>query len=114
MYKLTQLGNEPMQEIEFLLEDNSSIMFHFEYKANQAGWFFSYKYGDIENKNIRITRNYNMLRSYRNYLPFGARCDTKDGYEPIDIDDFASGYAEFYVLTPEDVEATEGNYFAKV
>lgn len=55
-----------------------------------------------------------MLRSYRNYLPFGLRCDTLDGLEPTDIDDFSTGYAEVYILTSEDVEAIEANYYGKI
>lgn len=114
MYQLTQLGNEPKQEIEMLLDDGSRVRFYFEYKANQLGWFFGFTYNDINYQNIRLTTSYNILRAYRSYLPFGLRCDTVDMNEPTDIEDFERGYATVYLLTKQDINAIEGNYYAKV
>lgn len=114
MLQLTSLGNEAKQKITMLLDDNSRVVFTFEYKPNQLGWFFGFQYGDINYQNIRLTTSYNILRAYRNYLPFGLRCDTPDMEEPLDIDDFVNGYASVYLLTKADVEAIEGNYYVKV
>ena len=110
MYQLTQLGNDPKQEIEMLLDDGSRVRFYFEYKANQLGWFFGFQYQDINYQNIRLTTSYNILRAYRNYLPFGLRCDTPDMEEPIDLDDFISGYATVYLLTKQDVQTITVEY----
>lgn len=114
MLQLTSLGNEAKQKITMLLEDNSRVIFTFEYKPNLLGWFFGFEYNDINYQNIRLTTSYNILRAYRNYLPFGLRCDTLDLEEPLDLDDFVTGYATVYLLTKADVEAIEGNYYAKV
>lgn len=114
MYQLTQLSNEPKQELEMLLENGTRVKFHFEYKANQLGWFFGFQYDDASYQNIRLTTSYNVLRAYRNWLPFGLRCDTPDMEEPMDLDDFVTGYATVYLLTREDVQAIEGNYYGKV
>lgn len=114
MYKFTNLGNEPRQRMTIMLDNQSNIKFTFEYKANQLGWFFGFQYGNVNYQNIRLTTSYNILRAYRNWLPFGLRCDTADDEEPMDIDDFASGYAKVYLLTKADVQAIEGNYYQKV
>lgn len=114
MYKITSLDNEPKQEIIMIVDDNIRVPFTFEYKPNQLGWFFGFQYGDINYQNIRLTTSYNILRAYRNWLPFGLSCDTADDEEPMDIDDFRTGYANVYLLTKEDVEAIEGNYYSKV
>lgn len=114
MYRFTTLGNEPRQQVTMILDDNSRVVFEFEYRANQLGWYFSYTYNDQTVENIRLVTSYNMLRAYKNRLPFGLRCDTADGEEPMEIEDFASGYADLYLLTADDVETTEGTYYAKV
>lgn len=114
MYKFTNLGNEPRQQMTMILDNQSNIKFTFEYKANQLGWFFGFEYGDVNYQNIRLTTSYNILRAYRNWLPFGLRCDTADDEEPMDINDFVNGYAKVYILTKADVEAIEGNYYKKV
>lgn len=113
MYLLNNLGNEPKQVLTFILEDNTRLTLRFEYKENQMGWFFGFTYGDTDYNNIRLTTSYNVLRAYRNWLPFGLRCDTVDTGEPIGLDDFVTGYANIYLLTREDVQAIEGNYYAK-
>lgn len=114
MYKFTNLGNEPRQQMTMILDNQSNIKFTFEYKANQLGWFFGFEYGDVNYQNIRLTTSYNILRAYRNWLPFGLRCDTADDEEPMDINDFVNGYANVYLLTKADVQAIEGNYYKKV
>lgn len=113
MYLLTNLGSEPKQKLTMMLDDNTRLVLKFEYRANQKGWFFGFNYGDEEYSNIRLTTSYNILRAYRNWLPFGIRCETVDTGEPIGIDDFITGYAQVYLLTRDDVKAIEGNYYAK-
>lgn len=114
MYQFTSLSESPKQEITMILDDGSRVVFNFEYKSNQMGWFFGFQYENINYQNIRLTTSYNILRAYRNYLPFGLRCDTVDMEEPTDITDFITNYAKVYLLTKEDVQAIEGNYYAKV
>ncbi len=113
MYQLTQLGSEAKQEITMLLSDTTRIVFTFEYKSNQMGWFFGFTYNDENYTNIRLTTCYNILRAYRNWLPFGLRCDTQDGGEPMSINDFSNNYATVYLLEKEDIEAIESNYYKK-
>lgn len=113
MYKFINLTNEPRQQVTKLLDDGTRIVFNFEHKANQLGWFFGFQYGDVNYQNIRLTTSYNILRAYRNWLPFGLRCDTPDFEEPMDIEDFVTGYATVYLLDKQDIEAIEGNYYKR-
>lgn len=113
MYQLTSLGAEPRQQIIMMLDDSSRITFTFEYKANQLGWFFGFEYNDTKYQNIRLTTSYNILRAYKSWLPFGLRCDTVDMEEPMDLEDFATGYATVYLLTQQDCNAIESTYYQK-
>lgn len=114
MYQITQLDNNPKQEITMILEDNSRVTFNFEYKSNQMGWFFGVKYQDYNYQNIRLVTAYNLLRAYRNYLPFGLRVDTQGAEEPTDLNDFINGFSVVFLLTKEDIETVEKNYYAKI
>lgn len=114
MYKINSLGSEPKQQVTVILADGSRLPLYFEYRANQLGWFFGFEYNGIQYQNIRLTTSYNILRGYKNWMPFGIRCDTLDGLEPMDINDFSSGYASLYILTKEDVNTTESTYYVKV
>ena len=114
MLRINALGSEPKQEFAMDLEDGTRVNFYFEFKANQLGWFFGFDYNDNSYRNIRLTTALNILRAYRSWLPFGLRCDTLDGLEPMDLTDFASGYATVYLLQSEDITIIESNYYAKV
>lgn len=114
MYKLTNLGKEPKQILTLALDDNTKIPMTFEYRANQTGWFIGFEYNGQTYQNIRLTTSYNLLRGYRSWLPFGLRCDTLDKLEPMDIDDFITGYASVYILNQSDIDTTESNYYVKV
>lgn len=114
MYKINSLGNEPKQQISLLTEENTRVVLNFEYKANQLGWFFSFEYEGIQYNNIRLTTSYNILRAYRNWLPFGIMCATNDDFEPMDLNDFSTGYANVFILTKEDITGIESNFYTKV
>lgn len=114
MYKINAIGNEPKQQITIMIDDNTRVVLNFEFKANQLGWFFGFEYGDNQYSNIRLTTSYNILRAYKSWLPFGIRCNTVDGLEPMGIDDFVTNYASLYILTKEDVNTIESNYYQKV
>lgn len=114
MHKLNSISNEPRQKVVIPLDDNSRVTLKLEYRANQIGWFFDFTYEDKTYTNLRLTTSYNVLRNFRNWLPFGLRVDTLDKQEPTDLDDFASGYATLYVLNKNDITITESNYYAKI
>lgn len=113
MYNLN-LSNKARQKLTVALENNMFLDLYFEYKPNQLGWFFNFTYNDITYSNIRLTTSFNILRAYRNWLPFGLRCDTADSFEPMGIDDFVENYAKVYILTKSELEAIESLYYAKV
>lgn len=113
MYQLTQIDNNPKQKIRMLLDNGQSVVLYFEYRPNQQAWFWGFEYGDVKVLNMRLVTAYNLLRSYRSWLPFGFRCDTIDGFEPMDLNDFVNGYAILYLLEERDIETIEQLYYAK-
>lgn len=113
MLEITSLDDSAAQQTKILLENGEYVTLTFRYSPQQLGWFFGVQYGDYNYQNIRLATRYNILRAYRNYLPFGLRCDTEDGLEPIEQDDFINGYATLYILNKDEVIATEGKYYAK-
>lgn len=113
MKRLTQFTTAPRQSMTVRLDNGQNVMFYFEYKSNQLGWFFDFTYNDEKYSNIRLTTSYNILRGYRKWLPFGIRCETLDGFEPMGKLDLYTGYAKIYVLPIDDVNATESSYYVK-
>lgn len=98
---------DPNQSMILNLPDGSSASFYMGYFDGQKGWFYSLTYGTFALYNRRVVTGVNMLRGFRNLLPFGLSCTTKDGYEPIYQNDFSSGRASMYLLNTVDVELVE-------
>lgn len=115
MYKLDTLTSDAKQYTTWTFGNNDEVQLYFEYKENQMGWFLGIKYGnDINYRNIRLTTHPNLLRAYVSMIPFGMMIKTLDGLEPMSIDDFENGYCSVYMLTKNECELLEGNYYVKV
>ena len=113
MQQITTLSDEYKQQFKIELESGETLTFDFEYRPNQLGWFFGFEYKDVKMSNIRLCTADNLLRAYRNRLPFGLAVITTDDGEPYGVGDFLSGYCTLYLLDESDVVAVEGNIYVK-
>lgn len=109
MKTINELTVEPKQNHVFSLEDGSVINVTFEYRANQIGWFISFTYEGQSFNNRRIVTSPNMMRQFKDLIPFGFACSTTDGGEPTFQTDFENKRAVFYLLNEDDVVAVESD-----
>lgn len=109
MKLINELTNEAKQTLQFILDDGSVINFSMQYIDNQQGWFYSFSHSTsgFSVNNRRMVTSPNMIRAFREILPFGFMCFTTDGQEPIFQSDFSSGRAKFYLLNAADVILAE-------
>lgn len=104
MYTIQQITTDPLQTQSLVLPDGTSIQFTIVYKPLQYSWFIQdLVYGDFEIQGARICVSPNMLYQYKNQIPFGLACFSANNREPTLQDDFSSGNAQLYILTPEEV-----------
>lgn len=104
---INTITNSPNQQMSLNLDIGDTVTLSLSYFESQKGWFYSITYGTFSLFNRRIVTGVNMLRSFRNLLPFGFACTTKDGYEPVFIDDFSNGRASFFLLDETDIASVE-------
>lgn len=102
MIPITTLTEDPNQLQKIILSDGSVITFTFNYSANQKGWFYSLSYLNKVVLNRRLVVGPNLLRAFRNILPFGLACTSTDGYEPVLLNDFISERVKLTVTTIEE------------
>lgn len=106
MYKLEQLTNDPLQELNITLEDGSTFVLTVYFMANQYSWTIQkLTYGTFEINNVLITNNPNILFPWKNLIPFGIACFSESRREPSLIDDFSSEASSLYVLNQAEVDA---------
>lgn len=109
MKQISSITNDPRQRHRVLLPDSTVVDILMEYKKNQQGWFCSIAYEGLSFLNRRLVLSPNMLRQFKNLIPFGLACNTSDGYEPNFQDDFSNGRAQLYLLNSDDVAQVESD-----
>lgn len=113
MKQITYFTNNANQKVVVTLDDGSSINFSLKYFENQLGWFYTLSYGNFIRNSRRLVSSPNLLRAYRNILPFGLACIAVDGYEPTFLDDFSSGRVCVYILNAQDIIDVENDILFK-
>jgi hypothetical protein len=103
------ITNSPNQSITLKTEAGNAVGFNLMYSESQRGWFYSLTYGTMTFNNRRLVTSVNLLRGFRNILPFGLACTTNDNYEPVFIDDFMKGRARVFILNQLDVISIENS-----
>lgn len=114
MKLLTELSNDYKQKHRVVLENNEEFDFTLEFIQQQEGWFYTIKYGDnFEVKGQRLVLGMNIIRKWKNLLPFGLGVISEDLIEPSFIDDFTSGRIEINILNENDVEQIEEEIYGQ-
>lgn len=99
------------QKQRLVLPNGDPFLFTIRYSPQQLGWFIeelNYEQTGFILQGARITTSPNFLHQYRNQVPFGMACFTKDNQEPTQIEDFSSGYAQLYILSEDEVAQWAG------
>lgn len=107
MKALNFFNGDPRQTANLVLDNGDIIPFSMYYSTNQQGWFYSFQYGNFIAYGRRLVVSPNMLRQFRNTIPFGISCTSVDGYESIYQNDFQSGRINLYLLNQAEVLEAE-------
>lgn len=115
MIQVTDLTEAGYQETSVVLADGTTATLKLAFRPATQHWDVSVsREGKVIN-GVEVTLHPNLLRAYRNTLPFGLACTSKDGVDPFDPADFSSGRVTLYVLDDTggltDVEDVESNVF---
>lgn len=104
MQKINEISADPLQEQTVPLPDGSSFTFTIRFLPMQYGWFIeSLTYEDFKLEGFRISNSPNILRQFKNKLPFGLACISDAKREPSLLEDFSSESSILYLLTAGEV-----------
>lgn len=113
MYKIEQITDDGKQKRTMVLPDGTQIEMVIRFAPMQFGWFItSITYGTFVLNGLRVSISPNMLRQFKNIIPFGLMCTSKDNREPSQQKDFSSGTSEMFVLTSDEVQEYEDSLSA--
>lgn len=111
MKQITEITADASQQLTIATDAQDEFDLLLYYSDNQECWFFDLTFGDFELKGQRIVNHPNLLRAFKNIIPFGLSIATNDGGEILFIDDFETGRASLFILEQDEVTATEDEFF---
>lgn len=111
MRQIKEITSEPRQRHTITVTDQDPFTMLLEYRESQYGWFISITWGDRGIHNLRVTESENILRQWRNVIPFGLMVLTTTNQDPLMADDFSLGNASMYVLEADEVDTVEGDMY---
>jgi hypothetical protein len=78
---------------------------------SQYSWYMDLIYGDWELNGYQVVLHPNILRQFRNQIPFGIAFVSTDGIEPVLESDFADDRVSMYILNSSEVEEIENVFY---
>lgn len=119
MNKVNGITEQATQVIGLTLEDGSRATLAIYFRPQQNGWFFDLSWPGnpsvpvpFLSRNRRVVTSANMLRQFRDYIPFGLAVFTPDNADPMTQTCFVDGIAEVVLLNAADVAAVEAAVYA--
>jgi hypothetical protein len=104
MLKINQVTANAKQNHTLVLPDGTNLQIRIYFAQQQKSWFIEQLvYGDFEVRGMRLSNSYNLLYQYKNKIPFGLACLSKEQREPSLQEDFSSGNSILYILTAAEV-----------
>ena len=119
MNALNGLTSQPTQTASVTLPDGSRVSLTLAWRPQQAGWFYDLTWPGsdafptgFESLGRRLVTSANLLRQFRNLIPFGLAVFTADGADPGTVDALADGTATVCLLNSDDVAALEASVYS--
>lgn len=106
MRQITSLTSDPKQQFDAVIEGYDAATIYLEYKPQQYGWFMNITWGNFASYNIRVALGPNILRQFKNILPFGIAIGGINNIEPVLLTDWLSNN-QFYILDAAEVQLVE-------
>ncbi len=109
MFLIQQVTNDANQKQVLILPNGNALTMQMYFVPLQFGWFIkSLVYGTFTLSNLRVTVSPNMLRQFKNQIPFGLACYANGVVrEPSQQLDFSSKAFSLFILNQAEVFAYE-------
>lgn len=107
MQQINTLTNDADQLMIVPLADGSELQLEFIYRPAIQRWVVNVSHPLLELKGFNVCLGPNILRQWRNLVPFGLAITATDGLDPVDISDFVTGRVSVFILSAAEVQQVE-------
>ena len=107
MRQLTEITDEANQEHIVKVITGELFTLQLFYLHRNESWQANIIYNDNTINGIKINQSVNILRQYKNILPFGIACYSDYNTDPFLLEDFAQNNYFLGILTADEVIEAE-------
>lgn len=114
MVLIDNLSDAADQETGLQLSDGSVGSLELIYQPTTSRWIFNFTHPAFEGGALNgqmLCVHPNILRQFKNNIPFGLAVVSATGNDPVNVTDFADGSVKLYLLDAADVAAVEEAFF---
>lgn len=111
MNRIDTITGDANQVTKLVLDDGTVAQLTLNYRGAIQRWSFDVVHPLLTVRGLNLCVQPNLLRSWREIIPFGIGCTTTDGADPVYVDDFTSGRATLHLLDAADVKTVEATIF---
>jgi hypothetical protein len=111
MLYINKITNEGQQSLILTGIPQLQVNMTLRFMPRIQRWVMGLAYGDVSIQGIAIVTSLNLLRPWKNTIPFGIACVTTDSLDPYQINSFSDEIANLYLLDVTDVETIEQQWF---
>lgn len=111
MLQINGLTNDAMQECVLDGIPGIQVSLTLRFMPRIQTWNMDVSYQDFLAQGIPILSCPNMLRQWRNIIPFGIACTNIYQLDPYTINDFINGNSSLFLLNASDVQGVENNIY---
>jgi hypothetical protein len=114
MLQITSFTSDYKQTGNIALENGKTFSYFLQYIEMENAWYYDINYdnGAFVAKGRRLVCDFNILRMYKNIIPFGIMCISDDAGDPCLLDDLENGRVRLFVLNNTDIAELESTLYA--
>lgn len=107
MKLIDRLTTDASQQMTLVTDANDTVPLGLRFLPRQQLWRFNIAYKSFSDNGNILQCSPNILRQYKNNIPFGIACTSTDSLGPLYLDDFTTGRIKLYLLTADEVQQIE-------
>lgn len=106
MLQINRITKDALQKHTVFVEETGlSFTMILYFMPMQYAWIIrELTYDGFTLRGITVVNSQNLLHQFKNKLPFGIICESKEGRQPSLIEDFESGYTRLGVINSSEVK----------
>lgn len=111
MLYINKVSNDASQLLTLTGIPNITIQMALYFNPRTTLWTMDITYGSFVVQGLNVVANLNILRQWKNIIPFGIQCICPDGLDPYQVNDFADQRSLLFLLNAADVAQIEADWF---